>query len=649
MMFMFLIASTIGPVASAPPPVLAQSTLADSGRFRVSQADYGYRVLSGQHNVIGVQQGIVILVEFKDVRHNNSLDQIRDVASDQLDAYYNEVSYGKVSIEAQLFGWYALPQPMSHYGNDSNSPGDDRNKDQLAIDALMQLPSSLDLTPFKYLIIVHAGQDQADDQNKILSPEIWSSCSCSVFPHYQTHEPIYVGSKAFVNYAFLSEFNGVGTFAHEWGHLFGLPDLYDYTARGNSFVGYWSLMDAGNRCCFGRTESTPSYVGGWADTLLGWVAPSVVDARVLASSFELQPLESIRATTILIPVSMLTYYFIEYRLASGRDSHLPDSGILIYFADEGLEDGILKLVDPRSGKPLPSQHNKTTLDNAVFNPGDRFGDATRHVYVGFSKNLGSVTALYSRHEFTGSFTRSNLMTPRSTVGATFGDRISIAGILLDLNGYPLADQKIEVDMFHRVMNRWMNIGSSVTDQKGHISFETGPVDQVSSYVLRLLYPGGKIGEVLYVSSETKVTLQIQPAKMIITISAPTFVLVNKYYAEVSVVDRHGEPLAGVNIAISVNNARKGFLATDASGRVRLTLHFGFGEILHFVLANATVANYHPAHVFATIINGPTILMLGVPAVALIAVVVWDTKNAIVKATSRKHGAVRRIPKYGVTV
>lgn len=454
-MFMFLIASIASPVAGAPPPVLAQSTLADNGRFRVSQVDYGYRVLSGQHNVIGVQQGIVILVEFQDVRHNKSFDQIRDVANDQLDAYYNEVSYGKVSIEARLFGWYTLPQPMSHYGNDSNSPGDDRNKDQLAIDALMQLPSSLDLTSFKYLIIVHAGQDQADDQNKILSHEIWSSCSCSVFPYYQISEPIHVGSKTFVNYAFLSEFNGVGTFAHEWGHLFGLPDLYDYITRGNSFVGYWSLMDAGNRCCFSRTESTPSYVGGWADTLLGWVTPSVVDTRVLASSFELQPLESSRATTILIPVSMLTHYFIEYRVASGRDSHLPNYGILIYFVDEGLEDGILKLVDPRSEKPFPSQHNKTTLDNAVFRPGDRFGDATRHVYVGFSKNSGSVTALYSRHEFTGSFTRSNLMTPHSTVGATFGDRISIAGTLLDPNGYPLGDQNIEVDVFYPAISRWI--------------------------------------------------------------------------------------------------------------------------------------------------------------------------------------------------
>ena len=130
---------------------------------------------------------------------------------------------------------------------------------------------------------------------------------------------------------------------------------------------------------------------------------------------------------------------------------------------------------------------------------------------------------------------------------------------------------------------------------------------------------------------------------------PAFVLVNKYYAEVSVVDQHKKPLAGVNIAISVNNARKGFLATDASGRTGLILQFGFGEILHVVLANATVANYYPAHVFATIINGPTVLMLGIPAVALIAVAVWGTNNAIVKATGLKHSALRCIPKYGVTV
>jgi len=606
-------------------PTSGRAVALDPWQANLSSNGYGYRVLAGQHSVLGVQQALVILVDFQDVRHTRSPDQVRDVAIDQLNAYYNEVSYGKVSIAGQIFGWYTLPEPMSYYGHDHQKPGDDENKDELAFNALLKLPSSLDLTPFQYLVIVHAGQDQADDQNKVMSDEIWSSCSCSVFPYYAAVDPIYVGLKVFVNYAFLSEFSGVGTYAHEWGHLFGLPDLYDTTTSGSSFVGYWSLMDMGSRCCGNATESTPSYPGGWAAALLGWVAPTVADSRILVSTLSLHPLETPNVTVILIPVSLLTYYFIEYRTTTGSDSHLPGSGVLIFLADEGLENGVLKLVNPETGKLFSSQ-KRTVLNAALFNSRDQLLDDVNRVYVGFSTSSGLITVVYSKLGLIGNVVTTSLLSSLTSMEGMYGDQISFRTTLLDGGGNPLTGQEVRVVMFDLVSRQWLDIGSSITDQQGDISFETKLTSHVGGYLLRLLYPGGRSEDTLYASAHVEIRLQILPARMLITMTAPVFVLGAEYHVEVSVVDSHGEPLKGVSVELYVNTVRRGVVQTNASGKGDLALQLGSGEIGHVLVANATLANYDVAEASMVTLNLASVVILTLAAVALIAIAVWKRRG-----------------------
>jgi len=58
----------------------------------------------------------------------------------------------------------------------------------------------------------------------------------------------------------------VGTVAHETGHAFGLPDLYD-TRASTEGIGGWGLMGSGN---YSRPYSPASY-DAWSLTSLGWV------------------------------------------------------------------------------------------------------------------------------------------------------------------------------------------------------------------------------------------------------------------------------------------------------------------------------------------------------------------------------------------
>ena len=475
----------------------------------VTGHDYG--ILSGQHTVIGEQRALIVLVEFQDVRHSKSLGDMKKVALDQLNSYYTEVSYGKASIAGQLFGWYKLNQSMGYYGHDDETPGDDANLRSLAVDAFGLLSSSVDLDSFKFLVVVHAGKDQAYDKGKVLSDEIWSKAYCPTFPDYGHASPVTIRSKSFACYAFLSEFDGLGTFAHEWGHLFGLPDLYDHSSR-EKYVGFWSLMDAGGQCCPSKSQLTPSYIGAWGATLVGWLSPSIPETNVVVSLFTLNPLESPEASSILIPASSSTYYFVEYRTKTGRDSNLAGSGILISFVDEQLRsgNGTVKLVNPKTGNLFPAQEDVRNLNRAVFSVTDKFRDATHQTYLAFAKPSGQrpITVIYSTQEVVTSALGTRLLVSAQSFNCSQNDRIVLNATLLDQKGAPLAGQTVEVHILDPSSRQWQIVGSSTTGQQGQISLETKVTYAAGTHEARFLYLGGKIGKDWYASAITAFKLNV---------------------------------------------------------------------------------------------------------------------------------------------
>ncbi|WP_323375828.1 immune inhibitor A domain-containing protein [Streptomyces alkaliterrae] len=67
------------------------------------------------------------------------------------------------------------------------------------------------------------------------------------------------------DYTVQPENGGLGVFAHEYAHDLGLPDLYDTTGRGESSVGYWSLMSSGSWLGKGKDA-----IGDWAGEMTAW-------------------------------------------------------------------------------------------------------------------------------------------------------------------------------------------------------------------------------------------------------------------------------------------------------------------------------------------------------------------------------------------
>jgi M6 family metalloprotease-like protein len=66
---------------------------------------------------------------------------------------------------------------------------------------------------------------------------------------------------------------GIGTVAHETGHAFGLPDLYD-TGQSTQGIGGWGLMGSGN---YARPYSPSSY-DAWSLHVLGWAVLDTLSA-----------------------------------------------------------------------------------------------------------------------------------------------------------------------------------------------------------------------------------------------------------------------------------------------------------------------------------------------------------------------------------
>jgi hypothetical protein len=135
----------------------------------------------------------------------------------------------------------------------------------------------------------------------------------------------------------------IGTLAHETGHAFGLPDLYDTDlgdAQATQGVGEWSLMGSGN---YARPYS-PARFDAWSLLEMGWV---VVDTLSSGREVRLGPVSS-SDTVLYFPVPGTDEYFLlenrqplesdsaQMNPAFGISQKLP--GLLVWHVDQSQID-----------------------------------------------------------------------------------------------------------------------------------------------------------------------------------------------------------------------------------------------------------------------------------------------------------------------
>ncbi len=343
--------------------------------------------------VSGPQRAIVILVRFSDRSNSTTSSQISSILS-SMNNYYDENSYGLLSFQTDITpspasAWYLMPSTMTYYGVDSSA-----SDNYLVRDALQAAYNAgVSLASYQFAMVVHAGNDEAITR-------VTSDIHSYTIPGFVFNPaPL---TQIRISTSVMAENDPMGVYAHESGHLLGLPDLYDTTGQidpGKNFIGYWELMalgewnpNTGNPLI--QPGTFPSHMSAWSKIDLGFIPGSRV-ATVQSGESKNVTLENIELSTtgfqaVKIPIAYnsdgsLTYYLVDMRAKQGTyDQYLPfpatypNAGLFVYRVNESIPNGSgnVRLIDAHPGGDLsdaafgpcgaPCVSNNTFWDQANF-------------------------------------------------------------------------------------------------------------------------------------------------------------------------------------------------------------------------------------------------------------------------------------------
>lgn len=329
--------------------------IADAARRQAAKASASRAAANDSHGVgrfpgthfpvIGEQKGLVVLVQYKDVKFNlkDPYDYFSRLLNEQdfsdyggtgsARDYFIENSNGQFMPEFDVYGPITLSQNRSYYGG-NDSYGNDKAPEKMAIEACQQLDSTVDFTQYDRdgdglidnVYVFYAGMGEAEGGG-----------SNTVWPHswdvrYANGGPYMFDGVQLANYACSNEWygkpDGIGTFVHEFSHVMGLPDLYatDYTS---SFTpGEWSVLDYGP---YNNDSRTPPGYSAFERNALEWCQPTILESK--AGSYTLNPISDSNEAFLIPTSSPNEFFLLENRQQAGWDNYIPGHGMLIWHID----------------------------------------------------------------------------------------------------------------------------------------------------------------------------------------------------------------------------------------------------------------------------------------------------------------------------
>lgn len=289
-------------------------------------------------------KAVAIMLSFQDNDFDPGNDKahfeqlLNGTTGNTMRTYYQEVSYGQFDIEVDVFGPFQSDYVRAYYGDNEGGGRDNANGSvsNMAREAVNKSDPTVDFSPYDLdsdgwidaLFIIHAGSGEEQSGDEF---DIWSHKS-STF--YVTNDGVTAGS-----YSTEPEDGRVGVFAHEFGHVLNLPDLYDsdYGGSGGESdgIGKWGVMASGS---WNGGGNSPAHFCAWSKIKLGWVEPKIVTSDLSLFRLEIPPVWN---NTVIYKIwahdpsqDTTEYFLVENRQKEGFDSFLPGDGILIWHINE---------------------------------------------------------------------------------------------------------------------------------------------------------------------------------------------------------------------------------------------------------------------------------------------------------------------------
>lgn len=304
---------------------LKESENISNDKTKTNQLSWGFPAT-------GKKKLLVILIQYPDLQAKFSKDTFEAfmnqpgfAGTGSFKDFYLENSFGKFEVEATVMGWYTAKSTYTTYGKNSGNTAA-RPLIVEAIDSAEKM--GIDFSQFDNdkngimdgLLVIHAGNGaEQGSQNQY----IWSHRS-NLGSLSRTYDGVQIKeycvtpeTRSTVNMV------GIGVFVHEFGHILGLPDLYDvsYVSEG---IGNWGVMGGG---CWLNSEKTPCHFDAWCKMQLGWQQPLVISQE---KTYTLPAcVDSNISFKILTPNSN-EYFLLENMQKSKFDTYLPGKGLAIW-------------------------------------------------------------------------------------------------------------------------------------------------------------------------------------------------------------------------------------------------------------------------------------------------------------------------------
>lgn len=296
-------------------------------------------------------RAIVLIVDFDDnvadislypaSHYEDLLFSVGTYPTGSMRDYYLENSYGNFDITGEVSGWHRMPRNYSYYVDGQRGFGTyPRNARKLTEDAIAAADPYIDFSQYDNdgpdgipdsgdddgyvdaLFVVHAGPgyETTGNVNDIHS-HAWATSS-----------PVPVDGVYAYRYSMEPDNGKVGVFSHEFGHVLGLPDLYDY-GYDSGGVGYWSIMASGS---WAGNGAKPVHFDAWSKVQLGFVTPVVPTTNLI-------DIEVPRVEDSPVVYKIWTdgtpgneYFLVEHRRKYNFDFYIPAKGLLIYHVDDSM-------------------------------------------------------------------------------------------------------------------------------------------------------------------------------------------------------------------------------------------------------------------------------------------------------------------------
>lgn len=318
-----------------------------------------------KNSIVNAKRGLAIMVEFPDMKFKYSQKVFNDMLNKEgfsdysstgsaLD-YFKNSSYGKYAPKFDVFGPYMATRSYEYYGEGS----DDTNVTELIVEACkLAEKDGKDLSVYDEngdgyidnVFVFYAGEGEANGGAvNTIWPHRWvvrPSDSGTTYPNFSGTmadtkvSGVYVRDYACGNeickanvQLINNDFEGIGTFVHEFGHVLGLMDMYDTSGGYNNTLDVYDVMDHGDYLNMGRT---PAAYSAYERMFCGWLTPKQIHPTTGGTVYTLPVIDKGEALLLTADGSKhnmdgqnpnpKVFYLIENRSGKGWDKYMDPIG-----------------------------------------------------------------------------------------------------------------------------------------------------------------------------------------------------------------------------------------------------------------------------------------------------------------------------------